>query len=56
MTVEIAKALGNMSNKINDLGKRLDDMMVLLNEQRAADIDYIAMETGVEMEQEGGKE
>lgn len=38
--------------KIMSIEKQLDAFAVMLNTQRASDIDYIAMETGVELEQE----
>ena len=52
MTREIAQALGNLSEKINETNKRIDYMLNLLNSQRASDIDYIAMESGIELEQD----
>lgn len=52
MDKEIAIALGQIKEQINDLGKRLDTMTQMLNKQRMADIDYIAMEAGIELEQE----
>lgn len=38
--------------KIMSIEKQLDTFAVMLNTQRASDIDFIAMETGVELEQE----
>lgn len=52
MDKEVAMALGRMSEKINDVAKRVDDMMQMLNTQREADIDFIAMETDVDLDQE----
>lgn len=53
---EIIKELSTLSQRINDLNKRLSDFTDMRNVQRASDIDYIAMETGVELEQEDDNE
>lgn len=52
MDKEVAMALGRMSEKINEVSLRIDQIIQILNTQRAADIDYIAMETGVDLDQE----
>ena len=49
---EIMKEISTLSERINSLAKQLSDFSEILNAQRASDIDFIAMETGVELEQE----
>lgn len=41
-----------LMEKITSVEKKLDDYLAIINTQRASDIDFIAMETGVELEQE----
>ena len=49
---EIMKEISTLSERISNLAKQLSDFAEILNNQRASDIDYIAMETGVELEQD----
>lgn len=53
---EILKELAALSNRIFELSKQLSNFTDMLNEQRASDIDYIAMEAGIELEQEEDSE
>lgn len=39
-------------DKINAITKELSDFSEQLNNMRASDIDYIAMETGVDLDQD----
>ena len=48
---EILQELATLSERIFELSKQLSDFADMLNVQRASDIDYIAMETGVELDQ-----
>lgn len=52
MDNETRKEISALWDKINELSKQLSDFTSMLNEQKSADIDFIAMETGVELEQE----
>lgn len=56
MDKEVAMAFGRMSEKINELGRRVDYLMSIKDEERKADIDYLAMMTDVEMSQEANDE
>ena len=50
--IEIYKAIAAVNEEVYSLNKKLDKIINLFNEQRQADIDYIAMETEIELEQE----
>lgn len=51
-TKDIIMELANLKDRLNAVDKKLSDFADMLNAQRASDIDFIAMETGVELEQE----
>lgn len=52
MPIEVAQAIGALSEKVNEMSQRLDTYAQLLNSQRQSDIDYLAMETGVDLDQD----
>lgn len=49
---EIMRELNALSKRIFSLEKKLSDFTDLRNTQCQSDIDYIAMETGVDLDQE----
>ena len=49
---EFFKELAVIKDRLNDVDRKLSDFTDMRNAQRASDIDFIAMETGVELEQE----
>jgi len=49
-TTQIYQAIGAVSEKVNDLSARLDSFIRAWNEAQQSDIDYIAMETGVDLD------
>lgn len=49
MDKEVAMALGRICEQINELGKRIDSLASQRDEQRQADIDFLAMEAGIDM-------
>lgn len=49
---EIMKEISTLSERISNLAKQLSDFTEILNNQRASDIDFIAMESGIELEQD----
>lgn len=51
MNTEILKEISALWDKINEMSKQLSDFSEILNNQRASDIDFIAMESGIELEQ-----
>lgn len=53
---EIYRAIGGISEKVNNLNSKLDRLMQLYNNQRMADIDYIAMETNIDLDQSDEQE
>ena len=55
-TTQIYQAINAVSQKVNDINKRLNNMSNMFNNQRAADIDYIAMETGIDLDQDEKEE
>jgi hypothetical protein len=50
MDKEVAMALGRLSEQMNELGRRIDHLSASRDEQRQSDIDFIAMETGVDLD------
>ena len=50
MTKEMAKELGTINQKIFNIQRQLSDFAEMLNERQQADIDYVAMETGVDLD------
>lgn len=46
----ITKIYKPLSEKINAMQKQLDSFVIGLNEKCTADIDYIAMEVGVDLD------
>ena len=46
---QIYQAISAVSERVNDLNKRLDDYIQALNQNNQADIDYVAMMTDVEI-------
>lgn len=46
---QIYQAISAVSERVNDLNKRLDNYIQALNQNNRADIDYIAMMTDVEI-------
>ena len=46
---QIYQAISAVSERVNDLNKRLDDYIQALNQNNRADIDYVAMMTDVEI-------
>lgn len=53
---EIMKEISTLSERINSLAKQLSDFSEILNAQRASDIDYIAMESGIDLDQDESPE
>lgn len=53
---EIMKEISALSERISNLAKQLSDFSEILNEQRASDIDYIAMESGIDLDQDENPE
>lgn len=53
---EVYKELATLSERIFELSKQLSDFTDMLNEQRKSDIDYIAMMTDVDMDQDQGED
>jgi len=51
-TTKIYQAISAVSEKVNDISYRLDQLIQIVNLQKQSDIDYIAMETGVDLDQE----
>lgn len=49
---QIYQAINAVSERVNDINKRLNDLINMVNNQKQSDIDFIAMETGVELDQE----
>ena len=54
-TTQIYQAINAVSEKMNDVSKRLDNLINMLNNQRASDIDYIAMEMDIDLDQNDEK-
>lgn len=53
--LEILQAIAAVSQKVNDLAERIDTGLRCAHEDNAANIDYIAMMSDVELpEKEGG--
>lgn len=46
---QIYQAISAVSERVNDLNKRLDDYIQALNQNNRADIDYVAMMADVEI-------
>ena len=49
---QIYQAINAVSERVNTLASQVNDLAISLNNMRAADIDYIAMETGIDLDQE----
>lgn len=52
MDKDVRAEISALSERISSLAKQLSDFSEILNNQRASDIDFIAMESGIELEQE----
>ena len=50
MTKEIAKEFGTVGRRLNEIERRLSDFATILNERQQGDIDFLAMETGVDLD------
>lgn len=53
MTIEIAKELKIIKDRINEIERKLDSYFGMKHEENAANIDYVAMMADVELP-EGG--
>lgn len=56
MDKDTAKAINNLSNKVNEVSERLNNLINLLTEKNKADIDYLAMMTDVDIPEKFVKE
>ena len=52
MNEEIRKEISALWDKINEITKTLSNFSDIQNAQRESDIDYLAMETGVDLDQD----
>lgn len=56
MDKDTAKAINNLSNKVNEVSERLNNLINLLTEKNKADIDYLAMMTDVDIPEKSVRE
>lgn len=49
MTREIAREIGRLSEKINEMGRRIDALYSQLHQDNGANIDYIAMISDIDL-------
>lgn len=52
MQKDVAESLHELTNRIERVEREVRELAYLLNERQQGDIDYIAMETGVDLDQD----
>lgn len=55
MDKETAKAINNLAKQMNEIQRQMDAFSSMLSEQNKADIDYLAMMTGIEIDSDEGE-
>lgn len=56
MQADVARDLGIICRRLENLEKQVNGLTVHLNEIQQGDIDYLAMETGVDLDQDEEEE